>query len=247
MRQLVGAVQEGVEILVRACGLAGGQAPVVGQLADVLAHVAIAGAGVVDADLRARQAAQQLMDRLAGRLAEDVPERDVERGQAAHLGAAAGEADVGVEQRARVPVDRERVLAEQARRRRLVDVGDRGVRPEERLAEADQALVGVHVHPEQIRELVELNGLDRGDLHALRLPCPAFALRASIARPARLSGQCSGGAIATRAARAQRSSGRATRGANGRRLAGPIASRAATSRPSQPSSSSASAIMRRFG
>ena len=173
VRQLVGAMQEGIEIFVRACGLAGGQAPVVGQLTDVLAHVAIAGAGVVDADLRARQTAQQLMDRLAGRLAENVPERDVERGQAAHLGAAAGEPDVGVEQRARVPVDRERVLAQQARRRRLVDVGDRGVRSEERFAEAEQALVGVHVHPEQIRELVELNGLDRADPHAVPSSAPA--------------------------------------------------------------------------
>jgi hypothetical protein len=30
----------------------------------------------------------------------------------------------------------------------------------------------VHVHPEQIGELVQLNGLDRGDLH-----CPALATR----------------------------------------------------------------------
>jgi hypothetical protein len=43
------------------------------------------------------------------------------------------------------------------------------------------------------------------------------------------------------------SRGRLTRGPNGKRLGGPIPSRAWTRRPSQPSSSSATAIMRRFG
>ena len=48
--QLVGAVQERVEVLVRPGPVVLRQAPVVGQLAAVLAHVAVAGAGVVGAD-----------------------------------------------------------------------------------------------------------------------------------------------------------------------------------------------------
>ena len=50
---------------------------------------------------------------VSGRLAEDVPQRDVEGRVAAHLDAAARETEDGVEQHAAVPVDLQRVLAEQ--------------------------------------------------------------------------------------------------------------------------------------
>jgi hypothetical protein len=116
--EVVGAVEEGVEVLVGAGRRV--QAPVAGQLALAAAHVAVAGAGVVGADLLAREAAQALVDRLAGGLAPQVPERDVDRGEAAHLGPAARETQVAGEQVARVPVDQQRVPAEQAGRHALV-------------------------------------------------------------------------------------------------------------------------------
>jgi hypothetical protein len=143
VRELVPAVQEGIEILIWALGAPGGQAPVFGQLADVPAHVAIARAGVVDADAGAREAAQELVNRLVRGLAEDVPNRNVERREAAHLGAAPGEADVSVQERVC------RSIASgswPSRRGALVDVGDRGGRPEERPCEPDQRGVDMDMH-----------------------------------------------------------------------------------------------------
>src|SRR5882672_293631 len=85
-RQLVGAIQEGVQIFVRTFGRARlRQAPVVYLLHRALADIAIAGARVVDEDLLAREPAQQLVDRLAARLAEQIPQRDVGRRVSARL------------------------------------------------------------------------------------------------------------------------------------------------------------------
>jgi hypothetical protein len=67
-------------------------------------------------------------------------------------------------------IDRQRVLADQAGCRGLVDVGRDRVGPEEGLAEAGHAFVGMHMDPEQVGELVELDGLDRRDSHARCLP-----------------------------------------------------------------------------
>jgi hypothetical protein len=118
------------------------------------------------------------MDRLTGGLAEDVPERDVDRRGAAHLGAGARKPQVVVQERARMAIDRQRVLADQARRCGFVDVGGDRVRPEKGLAQADQTRVGVHVDPEQVGKLVELDGLDRRDSHGALPPLS----RAIIAR-----------------------------------------------------------------
>ena len=102
-----------------------------------LAHVARAGAGVVGADAVAREAAEELGDRLAGDLAEQVPQRDVEGGVAAEFGAGRAEADIGDEV-AGDAIDGERIAAEHLRRDHLMDVGLDGRGGEERLAEADQ-------------------------------------------------------------------------------------------------------------
>ena len=72
--------------------------------------------------LGAGEAAEQLRDRLSGHLAEEVPERDVERGVAAHLGAGGAEADIAGEVLGDA-VDGERIAAEQLRREHLVDIG----------------------------------------------------------------------------------------------------------------------------
>jgi hypothetical protein len=76
--QFIGTVQERVQVFVRAGRGLRIQAPVFRRLSGFLAHVAIAGAGVVCADPFARQPAQQLVNGLAGRLAENVPQRDVD-------------------------------------------------------------------------------------------------------------------------------------------------------------------------
>jgi hypothetical protein len=171
VRELVGAVQEGVEVLVRA--FLAVETPILGELALGAAYVAVAGAGVVGPDLRPRETAQELVDRPAGRLAEQVPERDVDRRGAAQLGPARGEAQIiVVEEGAGVAVDLERVLAEQARCRGLVDVGLDGARSEEGLTQAHEPLVGVDLDPEEVRELLEPDRLDRADPHRrCLLPC----------------------------------------------------------------------------
>ena len=92
------------------------------------------------------------MDRLAADPAEQVPERDVDRREGAALGAGGA----GRERSAPASgLDPERVLAEQVRGRRLVHPGGDGLGAQERLAEADQPLVGVHADVAEVRELAD--------------------------------------------------------------------------------------------
>ena len=104
------------------------------------------------------------MDRLVCGLAPQVPQRDVEPGVAAHLGAGAGEADVA-DQVLRMEVDAQGVGAQEQRRRKAVDVGLGRGHPVEDLAEPGEALVGVDVDPEDVGVLLDADGLDGGDLH----------------------------------------------------------------------------------
>ena len=147
-RQLVGAVEEGVEVLVGAFVRAF-QPPVVRAPVRAAAHIAVAGAGVVGADAVPAEAAEKLVDRLPRRLAEQVPERDVHGRPTPRLGACAGKSDI----RSEVPpnaLDGAGVAPEQLRRRGLVQIGLDRAGPEKGLAEARQPLVGMHPHPEHI-------------------------------------------------------------------------------------------------
>jgi hypothetical protein len=63
----------------------------------------------------------------------------------------------------RVPLDPARILAQQVARDRVDVRLDRG-REEERLAEPDEALVGVDEDVDEARELVKAERLDAGDL-----------------------------------------------------------------------------------
>ena len=74
-------------------------------------------------------------------------------------------------------VDAQRVLAEQERRRRGVQIGLDLGRAEEGLAEPDQPLVGVHAHPDEVGELAEPHRLEGGDLHRF----PPSIVRADLA------------------------------------------------------------------
>ena len=62
-------------------------------------------------------------------------------------------------------VDRERVTADQLRGERLVDVGLDGSGHEKGLAEADDALVGVDLEPENVLELGCRDCFKRRDPH----------------------------------------------------------------------------------
>jgi hypothetical protein len=145
------------------------QPPVVDRLLRPGADVLVAGARVVDLDPVPALAPEELVDGLVRRLAPEVPEGDIERRVAAHLDAAGAVADVAVEA-PEVVVDPQRVLAEQVGGDRFVDVGLHGPRPEEGFPKADRPLVGVDPQPEQVRELLQPQRLDPGNLHA----CPLY-------------------------------------------------------------------------
>ena len=87
-------------------------------------------------------------------LAEQVPERDVERRIAAHLGAGRAEAEIADESLAMRSIC-ERIPAEHLRRQRLVDIGLDRLGAEEGLAEAGEPFVGMNPQPQQIGELRE--------------------------------------------------------------------------------------------
>src|SRR6185312_10557076 len=90
--------------------------PLSGDLIQPASDIAVAGAGVVGANLVMAEAAQELMDRLARRLAEEIPERDIDGRQPPHLGAAAAESDIGRAQGMGMLVDAQGILAQEIRR-----------------------------------------------------------------------------------------------------------------------------------
>jgi hypothetical protein len=105
-----------------------------------------------------------LVERLSAHLAEDVPEGDVDRRVAALLDARARRAQVAAE-RGCVPLDLERILAEQVGRNGLVQVGIDSLGAEERLSEAEVPFVCPHRDEEEIGELLEAEGVELRDLH----------------------------------------------------------------------------------
>src|SRR5215211_3533669 len=184
-RQLACPVQEGVEILVRTLSLLRHlrQAPVADLLLGASPHVAIAGAGVIDADPFPAGTTEQLVNRLADVAPKEVPERDVDCRVAPSLDATGGIADVRG-QCSRVLVDVEGILPQEVRRDRLVNVRLDRLGPEKRLPETGDALIRVHPHPEQVRELPEPQRFDRADFHELPpymplIPNPSLPLSPS--------------------------------------------------------------------
>ena len=167
MREFVSPVEKGVQVFVGAtCGRRV-EAPVPRLLSAAFTDVAVAGAGIVDADLVVREAAQALMDWLSDSLAEQVPQRDVHGGRGAHLHAAAAEAEILILQRPGMTVDLQRGLPEQQRRHGLMDLRLDSAGAKEGLPESDQSLVGVDVDPEQIGKLPESDRLEGRDLHGV--------------------------------------------------------------------------------
>ena len=138
------------------------QTPVGGTLVNGIAYIPIAGAGVVDADVVAAFATQGGVQRHVGRLAKNVPQRDVNGRVAARLGAGATPAQVAGE----LPVagfDRQRVFAQQLRAGPLMDVSLHRLRTHKGFTQTDQSLVGVDAHPHDVGELIEPQGFNFGN------------------------------------------------------------------------------------
>jgi hypothetical protein len=64
-----------------------------------------------------------------------------------------------------MPIDLQRILPKQQRRRRLVQIGHYRPGAEETLTKADEPFVGMDVKPCEIGELRQLNGFERCDFH----------------------------------------------------------------------------------
>src|SRR5688572_26182592 len=113
-------MQEGFEVPVGTLLVA--DAPVGDGLAALVADVLVTCAGVVDADAIAAPAAQRLADRPADRLAEQIPQRDVDRRVAACLHAGAAPAEI-VDEALVDRLDLDRIAAHELGRGALMDVG----------------------------------------------------------------------------------------------------------------------------
>ena len=100
-----------------------------------------------------RQPAEALVQRLSGRLAEQVPQRDIHRGSGAHLYSGAGKTEILVLQGPSMPVHLQGRLPEQQRCHRFMDVRLDRARTEEGLAQTDQSFIRMNVKPEQVGEL----------------------------------------------------------------------------------------------
>src|SRR6266850_7560678 len=157
LRELVGAVQERVEVLVRTFGSA--QAPVRAGLLTRVADIAIAGAGVVGADRVAARAPKDLVERLVAELAVEVPERNVERGHSTRLDPRAAKAEIA-RKAARQALDLQRVLAEHPRRNEFMQVRFHALGSEARLSQSDQPFVGMQPQPDEVREFAEAQGFE---------------------------------------------------------------------------------------
>ena len=85
-------------------------------------YVVRSGTSVLGSDTISAPAAEKLADRLAGALAEDVPERNVHRGGTAHFDSGGAEAEIAREC-LRQNIDREWIGADKLGRGGLMDIG----------------------------------------------------------------------------------------------------------------------------
>ena len=163
LRQLVGVVQERVEVFIRSLRFPV-EAPVLRALSAGAAHIAVTGAGVVGAHSSAAGAAENLVQGLVAHLAVQVPEREIERRGGAGFDPGAAPAEIAGEA-ARQRLDLEGVAAEDAWCHIFVHVGLDALRRIAGFAQPGDALIGVHAQPDEIRELGEAQRFQSDDLH----------------------------------------------------------------------------------
>ena len=145
---------------------------VCGELAGAAFHPgasvlvgAVAEAGVVDGDAVAAAAAEEVVDGLAGVLAGDVPEGDVDGADGAGFGAAEAVGVDGGEHGMPVALDVEGILFEEEGGELVVDEGADGAGRVGGLAEADGAVVCVDAQPERVGVAAEADGFEADDFH----------------------------------------------------------------------------------
>jgi hypothetical protein len=175
-------------------------------LAASRTHVAVAGAGVVRADRRARLAAEEIDHATARGLADEVPEGDVDRRVPARLDTGGSGADVVLESDPE-RIQPGRILSDEAADGRLVEVRLDLGGAEERLAEADEPGVRMEPHEEDVGKLTQPDCLDARDAHVRRAH-----LRDAEPQGSRLEGPCTG-SVRTRFAAIPRDVGKNTRSA----------------------------------
>ena len=159
-RQLAGPVEKGVEILIRSLGLVRHlrQSPVADLLLGAVSHVAVAGAGVVDAD-RSRLG-HPAVGKLAGRPGPSRSQRAMSTAELPRI--STPPEDSRRSHRARGRAGRSAggpCRSGTARRSR-----GRTPRPpgaEEGLPEPHEPLIGVDPHPDQVRKLLQPERFDR--------------------------------------------------------------------------------------
>ena len=132
-------------------------------------------AGVVDRHSRVRAPADQAPDGRAERLAEEVPERQVDRGENPHLGPAADLVVEGPVELAPDPLDVPGVAPEETARDLGVDESGLGRVAGVGLAQAHEAGVGVEAQPgpvgpeRRVVPALPVDGVDAGDAHLRRV------------------------------------------------------------------------------
>ena len=110
------------------------------------------------------EAAQELIDRLLGDAAPQIPQREIDRRAAARLRPGASEAYIGNEIAVNA-LDLQRIAADQGGRCRLMDERLRRAGAEKGLAQADHPGIGMDPHPEEIGEFIEADCLNACDFH----------------------------------------------------------------------------------
>ena len=137
-----------------------------------------AAAAVVDGDARTRASAQQLPDGLLRGLAEDVPQRQVDGGDGAQLRAAGAEVGGPFVEEAEVPLDLQRVRAQQTARHPVVDHGRDRVGHVVRFTAAHVAGIGVDAQRQQPRHhVLGHGGFDLRDLDVRHESLPRVSHR----------------------------------------------------------------------
>ncbi len=132
---------------------------------DGLLDRAALGVGVAE-HLRAAGAAEELVERHAGGLGLDVPERGVDAGDGGHRHRAAPPVGAAVEVLPDI-LDAGGVAADQAGDDMLLEIGDDGLLAavEGGVADAGQALVGEDLHGDEVAPGGADDDADVGDLH----------------------------------------------------------------------------------
>src|SRR5207302_700637 len=112
-----------------------------------------------------RRSTQKLVDRSPGGLAEQIPQSDVDGRVTSPLHTRTARAEVRPQADTQ-RLDRSGVRTEQARGRAGMDIRRDLRRAKEGLAESSESRVGVDLDKQEVRKLVQGDGVDLSDAHS---------------------------------------------------------------------------------